>query len=476
MKKLFVQTGLALAIATAMTPLVHAEQTTTPVVAETATLSDQDVDAVAAHIANSAAPEVLDPGLKLEQLIEEFEYSAAGQAFRSRPGMFYTTATAWVMSTPESRDWGNARIMAYKEALLKAQAKYIESLGVSIMAESMTKLYKDPTQMPQFSPEELRSPNKLLEMLDKAVAVTGGKLDNELRELGIDPEEFSAAAREKRAVLFERSVSERTVTRARQSLTGVIPVKSWEAYDENGNHAVAVAIVASERFRQFVYDVIHSKGDLAPDPSKALSMPLIDMLRKDRGALVNDFGIRRMYDEHGYPVLVSFGQSSNPYRGTEAQRRADARELSYAAARSDAYANFAYLFNSTGSSEQSSGRSMKRQTLGLVRAEGRDVTESEQETMEFVQTMDQEISARGSVSNLPGTRELFRWTASHPMHGHEINGVVYLWHPLAEQNARQLRNFKPTRNNQSGQAKATDRPTNEAGTSQSRNLMSADDF
>ena len=38
------------------------------------------------------------------------------------------------------------------------------------------------------------------------------------------------------------------------------------------------------------------------------------------------------------------------------------------------------------------------------------------------------------------------------MHGHEINGVVYLWHPLVEQNARQLRDFKPTRNSQSGQA------------------------
>jgi hypothetical protein len=60
------------------------------------------------------------------------------------------------------------------------------------------------------------------------------------------------------------------------------------------------------------------------------------------------------------------------------------------------------------------------------------------------------------------------------MHGHEINGVVYLWHPLVEQNARQLRDFKPTRNSQSGQA--NERPANQAGSSQSRNLMSADDF
>lgn len=475
MKILFKQTALAFAITASMMSMVQAQTTAdTTTAAATTTLSEQDAEVVAVQIANSAPPEITDPGLKLEQLIEDFEYSDAGQAFRSRPGMFYTTATAWVMGTPESRDWGNARVMAYKEALLKAQAKYIESLGISIMAESMAKLYKDPTQMPQFSPEELRASNKLLEMIDKAVAVAGGKLDTELRELGIDPEEFSAAPREKRGVLFERSVTERTITRARQSLTGVIPVKSWEAYDENGNHAVAVAIVASDRFRQFIYDVIHSKGDIAPDPSKALPTSLTTMLRKDRGALLNDFGIRRMYDEQGYPVLVSFGQSSNPYRGSEPQRRADERELSYAAARADAYANFAYLFNSTGISKQDSGRSMKRQTLGLVRVEGTDISESEQETMEFVQTMDKEISARGSVSNLPGTRELFRWTTNHPMHGHEINGVVYLWHPLTEQNARNMRNFKPKRQGQT--QSQTPKSHTAAGTTQSRDLMSADDF
>lgn len=470
MKNWIGKTLIALAIAGAV-PVLHAQE---PVVGA-AVISEQELDTAAANIAAAAKPDVSDPGLKIETLIEDFEASALGQAFRDRPGMFYATASSSVMVGPDSRDWGNARVMAYKDALLKAQAKYVEFLGVSVRAESLSRLFDDKSQMPSFSESDLRANGKLGELFDKAVAVVGGKLDGELQEMGIDPQEFRAAPVEKRAKMFERSVSERTVTRARQSLTGVIPVKTFEAYNENGDHAVAVAIVASSKFRQFVYDIAQSKGDIAADPAKASQQPLLQLLRADKTALIDEFGIRRMYDEQGYPVLVSFGQSSNPYRGDDFQQRADNRELSYASAKSASYANFAYLFNATGSTEQTESKKMVRETTGVATAEGQNVTESEEQTLQFVSTMDRQIAARGSISNLPGTRELFRWSANHPLYGHEINGVVYVWHPLAEQNARGLRDFKPAKSSSNSQA-TQNRSNGQAGTSQSRNLMSADDF
>ncbi len=482
MKALFKKTTLALALASLTTAHTFAASTESqaatagPVAVAEAELDQQEMDAVAANLAKAAEPEYQDPGVDLQEMIADFEDSPLGQSFLDKPGVFYTVGEAWVMGTPESRDWGNARVMAYKEALLKAQAKYISYLGISIKAESMRRFFKDPTQMPSFEPEELRETGKIAELLDKAVALAGGKLDQQLMELGIDPEEFAAAPREKRAVLFNRATSETVKTRARQSLTGVIPLKTFESYDQQGNHAVAVAIVASNNFRQFIYDVIHSKGDLAPKPEKAAPESLRAFLRKDKKALLSDFGIRRMYDQNGYPVLVSFGQSSNPYRGDDPQARADEREMSFTLARNSAYANFAYLFNSTGIAEESASTKMERKRVGIARAEGTDITESEEETQRFISTVDSEITARGSVSNLPGTKELFRWTAKHPMHGHEINGVVYIWHPLAEQNARQLRDFKPAKSSSQATRSEPKRPTQEAGRMLGRDLMSADDF
>ncbi|WP_421863189.1 DUF6844 domain-containing protein [Motiliproteus sp.] len=433
---------------------------------------------VEAEIIQAAQPELEDPGLKIEALLEDFETNGMGQRFVARADrgeLYYTTAIATVMAKPENRDWGNYRVMAYKEALLKAQAKYVESLGVSIRTESVQKLFDDKTQMPSFTAEELRSSSKMMELLNKAVAYAGGVLDQKLEELGIDPTEFNAAPPEKRALMFERSVSERTISKARQSITGVIPVKTFEAYDSQGNHVVAVAIVASPRFREFVEDVINSKGDIAPKPERAADMSILAQLRGDKKALIDEFGIRRLYDEEGYPVLVSFGQSSNPYRGTDYQTRADNRDLSYASAKAQSYANFAYLFKSSASSNEASSQKAKRTKVGVARKDNDGVTNTEEFSVDFIRTIDREITAQGKVNNLPGTKELFRWTEKHPIHGHEINGVVYIWSPKLEQTARNLKNFKPKKQ-VAATAKAKTNANLSAGTSSSADRMRADDF
>jgi len=428
------------------------------------------------EISQAAEPDFNDPGLKIEALLEQFETNGLGKKFLARANqgdLYYTTASAPVMVKPENREWGNFRVMAYKEALLKAQAKYVESLGVTITSESIQKLFDDKTKMPSFSQQELRSSSKIVEILNKLEAYAGGVLDEKLEELNIDPSEYNAAPPEKRALLFQRSVEERTVSKARQSLAGVIPVKTFEAYDDKGNHVVAVAIIASSRFRQFVDDVIKSKGDIAANPERVSSKTVMEQLRSNKPALLDEFGIRRIYDEQGYPVLISFGQSSNPYRGSDYQVRADNRDLSYASAKSQAYANFAYLFKSTASSTEENGQKASRTTTGTARAEQDEVTNTEESALNFIRTVDREIKARGSVKNLSGTKELLRWTVKHPVHGHEINGVVYIWHPLAELNARSLKNFKAKK---VVVAEHKHKQKAISGVSSSADRMSADDF
>lgn len=471
MKKTIGKTLIALAVASIACSYALAQETSVP----EPVMSEQQLDQVAEQIAAAAPPEISDPGLAIDELIEDFKSTPAGQSFTTNPQLFFVTAKASVMVTPESRDWGNARVMAYKEAMIKAQAEYIRYLGLSVSTESVSRMFQDPSKMPSFSEADLRSPTKLGELLDKVVAVAGGKLDQQLQEMNISPEEFRAAPQSKRATLFARSVSETTISRGRAELTGIIPVKTFEAYDADGNHVVAVAVVASPRFRQFVHDIIQSKGDIAPDPDKASPTPLRELLRENPAALINEFGIRRMYDEQGYPVLVSFGQSSNPYRGNDFQQRSNNRELSFAVARSGSFANFANLFNASGMVNEAVSSEARQTNTGVATAEGLDVILSEEFATELMQKVENEVSTRGNVSNLAGTRELFRWTHNHPMHGHEINGVVYVWHPQSELQARELRNFKPTQTNQAPQQQKP-RASGQAGTSQSRDLMSADDF
>lgn len=414
---------------------------------------------------------------RLDDLVTAYELGE-GRVFlekAERGELFYALGRETIMAKPEDRNWGNYRSLAYQAALQNARAEYIEWLNKTTTASTATQLFDNAGQMPEFTLDEIGSRNKISEVLNKALAVTSGKLDAQLMEMGIDAEEFKAASEEKRATLFRDAITTRVRTRAIGDLSGIIPVKTFEAFDEKGNHEVAVAIVASERMRQFVADVTRSKGDFVPEPNRAGDLTLMERLRTNKGALLDDFGIRKMYDQEGYPVLVSFGQSSNPYRDGSSRQAANGRKVSFEHAKAQASANFAYLFKSSGVSSSIASQSAEEKNIGVARLEGVDQLLSEESTMSFLATLDKTINTQGSVKNMAGTRELFRWTAKHPMYGHEINGVVYIWHPRAEQQARALKNFTPKKK----VAATAVKPVVEQGTagvSQSRSLMSADDF
>lgn len=445
----------------ALTPLPVAEQ-----------------EALDAEIAEASQPTPMDPGTELmEQVDEWLNGPGAGLQQKFEDGrVFIGQGHAMVKASPESRDWADHRLMAYKEALMQAQAEFIEWEGIQVRADTISRFFDardDRSQMPDFAPEELQNTNKLAELLDKAIAVTSGKLDAELREMGVDPEEFRAAPSEKRALIFENSINEKVSVNARASLTGLVPVKTFEANDADGNHGIAVIVVASDKMRQFVYDMKNSRGEMMAKPERASAVSLRELFGNDKASLIKEFGIRKMYDEKGYPVLVSFGQAGTGYNGSDLSRKMDARKGAFLYAKGDAYANFAYLLNSTGTAALNTQRSSRKTTEGVATLDQGSVVQSEETRMELVKTINNEIAARGNISNLPGTRQLLRWTAAHPQTGHEINGVIYVWHPVSEQNARDMRNFTPERKQQS-QARKTHNGS--ANSSQSRDLMSADDF
>ncbi|MBA1235312.1 DUF6844 domain-containing protein [Stutzerimonas nitrititolerans] len=488
MKMMFTKTALTLAFAAISTfSLPIAAQATTEVQPQQAatpqldSLQGPEQDALEAEIAAASAPEPMDPGTELmEQVDNWLSGGGAGLAAKAERGdVFLGQGFAVVKASPDSRDWADHRIMAYKEALMSAQSEFIQWEGIRARAETVSRFFdarEDRSQMPTFEPEELQNTSKLAELLDKVLAVAGGKLDEQLRELGIDPEEFQAAPAEKRALLFENSINEKIAVSARASLTGLVPVKTFEAHDADGNHAIAVVVVASDKMRQFVHDMKSSRGDMAPDPKRASPVPLREQFAADKQALIKEFGIRKMFDENGYPVLISFGQSGTGYTGSDFSQKMDARKGAFLYAQADAYANFAYLLNSTGTAELETTRASRKTTEGIATLEKGGAVQSEESRMELVKRINNEIAARGSISDLPGTRQLLRWTAKHPQYGNEINGVVYIWHPVAEQSARDMRNFTPQRASQDRAEQVRESSSGSAGTSQSRDLMSADDF
>ncbi|MEZ6852951.1 DUF6844 domain-containing protein [Halodesulfovibrio aestuarii] len=393
-------------------------------------------------VAEAAVPQVLDPRAELDELISIYNGKGKGALFLEKQDqgqIFYTVSRARVKVSADHPDWANFRTMAFEEAYLKAQAEYMKFLGVSVRAAALQSIKEDPT-MPEFTREELGSTNKFEEILEKAVAVVGSKLDNMLSENGIDPEKFKALPREKKKELLRNTIEKRTVTTASAELSGMIPVQTFEANNSEGRHEVAVAVVASPKFKSWISSIIANKGDLRPNPRKVGGPSVRSIVGNKPAALFQQFGIRRIYNQDGYPVLVSYGQAGNAYTGTDYDERAEGREMAMRHADAQAYANFAFLFKSHGMFSQDAGRKEVEKTVGTVeqQADG-SIFSSKERSKEFISTLNQTINAKGCIKNLPGVRKLTSWTYKHPEYNQEIVGVIYTWSPQSSKLATDLK-------------------------------------
>lgn len=436
--------------------------------------SAQEEQEVEAMIADAARPQESDPGIMIEDRINEYNTSGAGAQFMQKQdegALFYTTASAPVMEKASSPAWPEFRQMAFKEAMLLAQQKYMEFLGVSMKSKMIRHMQSDP-EFPKFSQEELYSTSRFEALLEKGLALLGGKLDAMLKEQGIDPQEFNALPPSKQKDLLVRSVTEETERTARGELSGMIPVQTFEARNDKGDHIVAVAVVASPAFKDFVREALAKKGELKPNPKRVGGPAVRDQVVMDKAEMINQFGIRRVYDENGYPVLVSFGQSYNPYTGQDYQARLENRGVALEQAAASAFANFAFLFKAHGTVSSASSNKAASSTIGKVEVDAKGNSfESTEYVRSVINQYTSTIEARGEVNDLPGVRRLHSWTYIHPEYGHEMVGVVYTWAPQDSALAKTLK--EPAKQKQ---APAAQKAKGQAGSSTGKQLMDSNDF
>lgn len=448
----------------------------TPSLEAPAPATEQQAVAIEEAIADAAVPQVVDPRAELDELISIYNESGKGAAFQRRHDnrqLFYTVSRARVKVAADHPDWANFRVMAFEEALLKAQAEYMKFLGVTVRAKALQSVKEDPT-MPEFTRDDLGNTNKFEEILDKAVTVLGAQLDSMLDENDIDPEKFKALPKEKKKDLLRNAIEKRTLTTASAELSGMIPVQTFEANNAEGRHEVAVAVVASPKFKSWVSSIITNKGNLKANPRKVGGATVRQIVGKNPAALFQQFGIRRIYNDKGYPVLVSYGQAGNSYTGNDYDERAEGREMALRHADAQAYANFAFLFKSHGMFSQEEGRKTIEKTVGKIQQEADGSTFSSKErSKEFVSTLNETISAKGHVSNLPGVRKLTTWVYKHPEYNQEIVGVIYTWSPQSNRLARELK--RATRTNKPAAAQKTQKRTS-TNAVMGQEMMDVDDF
>ncbi len=427
--------------------------------------ADQEIDSA------SAPDSYVDPAMEVEAAFGRFFAEGFGRKLQQRMAageLYVGKAWAEVQVNPENSQWPKFRVMAYESAITEAENAYLMALSSKMAAEKVRSYFSDNSgEVPEFDDSLLTDQNKVSRIIDKVLTLTEGKLDKALEDLGISADEYNKTPEPQRHDLFKDALIKSSMKEAMGTLAGLLPIQTFEAQNKTGEHVIGVVVVASQKMRQLAHEIKTRRGKLAAsETSKGRSV--YEVVAADAGLLVDQFGIRRLYDEQGYPVLVSYGQWGNAYRGDNKRQARRQRAAALDQARMQADQQIAmFVAGKAMVTEESRVGQIVEQYVDVHK----DGYKEEQDVARIVDQLNKESRARANV-RLSGLADVYSWTKPHPVYPeHELVGVVRLWSPLNEQNMRRLKDFRAA-----GKTAAVKKPEGVNGTHQGKTYMRADDF
>lgn len=388
---------------------------------------------------NAAAPALMRSGDLIEEARDRYLRSHGLQLGPNNPGgAFIGFAQSPVNVSIDHPGWGNARAAAFERAWISAQGDFLRYQFARVSSQSASDLFADDSiGQPAVGNVSDPVPGQLQRILQKFLDLTEARQDEKLRELGLNPSDYRGAPPSVRRDLFTQQFLRQTVARSFGDVTGCLPLQTFEAADETGSHSIGVILVYSPRLKEFASNVL--RGTVRPDPQRAGARPVMDVIGQDPARLASQFGVRRLYDPAGFPVLVSFGQaaiSGGPHGSSQNPRQYQRRrDTALRQARMNADSYLAEFLAAQLNLVEETTRGEIFEEFVLTEADG---FERFEENVQFLEIYEQRLKRRADLS-LSGIADAHTWSFQHPDHGQELVGVVRLWTPDSEQAAREIR-------------------------------------
>ena len=396
---------------------------------------------------------------------------ATGTALLNNPNIVVVEGNETVGLHVEDRNWTKSRTLAYTKAYLNAMREFVGLRGQQRTVETQRRYFSDDSTS-IFADD----PTSYLERIaEKEAVLLEGRLDRALEdELGMSAAQIARLTFPEKIIRFRDDVLQRSLTEAFGSAAGLIPMRTFEAVDTQGNSAIGVVVVFSPRMARLA-TLISENRQILPDPGRA-RYPVrqwIDELSDEDLATL--FGVRIWWDEQGYPVVVSFGQWGLSTKGLSNRQQDRSRIAARKQAENAARDNLAEFVDiATNFSDESfRGELMEQGSKIYSSGVGEDF-----EVAEIVDAMVEEAKTR-SVVNLTGLGILRTWSARHPVGDQVLVGAIAYWSPAREDAVRRglgqaARHASPEPESASD-AEAEAKPV-PSGRTQSKSLMDASDF
>jgi len=340
-------------------------------------------------------------------------------------------------------DWAIFREQAIQEAVIKARESYLTTLNRDVVQEQFREFFSSKGQ-PEPTAADFQSEAGVTSLLDKAILLAETMLDKELVEQGIEPASFKKATPQIKRDLFRDAIGTKTLSKAYGDLSGMTVQQVYEFILEDGTGHVGVVMALSARKREHIRALVESDGMVDPIPARANpEFANVSVALAAIPEIYLEFGTKVFYDDKGYPMLVSFGQSGVRYT-TEPDERELEREDAHQFAIDNAYGALAATYNMNGDyvreSIQKSSK-IKQETFDLIK-DGSVRKNSSAVRKAIMRQAEQLSSMTASIQGLTGVSVKYKWRKKHSVTGKEMSGVVVVWHPIAVQNAELMQSGK----------------------------------
>ena len=365
-------------------------------------------------VANEAAVEPKS----VQDIVAEYLESkgmAEGENKKKDGSSYYVAVGYGVIQAPlDSRGYTDSRVNAYNKAMLDAKAKMAEYLEISIRTETEHDYAEG-----NFGGNEAAEQDEL-SIRAKLKRLITAKLDDALREEGLDPEAADRAARERvskkqlNSDFYQKSIS----TAAKAEITGMQVMCSFEGVPAGKKGEIGVVSIWSPKLQAMAQSI--SRGGKLP--SGVGKNPIKEQIPTEKKVLLSTFGIQQKIDENGHLVLVAFGQAGavtdSPQSANAARNKAKMQAM--AAIREFAGETVAV-------------------TTDAMNAESVEEFENAAESYEDVSAYSQKVEAVAESLKISGIATIKNWEAKHPLTGRMVYGVVCAWSPESAARAQSMK-------------------------------------
>lgn len=242
-----------------------------------------------------------------DSVLQQFDISAFGE----NNGKFVLSASQSVSLKPTDPQYGDALVNAFDKAMMSLQEKYLMTRFGKTITNKANSFYMDrSTNAKDISLPRVGKPGyleKVLVLFEKNLDVKEKKLDQQLIELGVDPNELAQLTPIKKKDIFRKKFIKNSIESASEkSIAGLFPIQTNVITDSGGRTVVGVVAIASPKTIQIAKDITLQRKSIIQGKGRDIE----SLLPQKKEEYLGTLGARLAYDEDGTPAIISYGIAS----------------------------------------------------------------------------------------------------------------------------------------------------------------------